>query len=497
MSVVTRIYKAPDSVQRELFHADHPRGKPVHGDGSKPPGSHTTQSADGAIVLKAKVLVVDDETSVCSLLRSFLEGNGFQVAVAESSRDAREVAVAFQPDVALVDYALPDATALDLLRQFKELQPGLPVVILTGHASIELAVAAIKQGAQNFIAKPMNLRSLAVTLQQAVAEKRANRPSSGSNGTGFLEIPDPFVGSSRLIRELAEQAHKVAGCHSPVLILGATGTGKGVLARWLHAHSARAHEPFVDLNCAGLSRELLETELFGHQEGAFTGAIAAKSGLFEIADGGTIFLDDVGDMDPKVQPRLLKVLEERRFRRLGDLRDREVDVRLIAATYEDLNQLVQEKRFRSDLYFRINTLRLRLPPLSSRTEDIAPLCECILAMMAQKTGFPRPSLAPAALKLLQEYSWPGNVRELRNVLERALVLGCGPILRPEHLSFEQGVRFSSNDPGSLTLTDLEKLHIFRVLQEEHGRVPVAAKRLGIGRSSLYKKIKDYGIAPGT
>lgn len=308
------------------------------------------------------------------------------------------------------------------------------------------------------------------------------------------EISDPFVGCSRLIRDLAEQAHKVAGCHSPVLIQGATGTGKGVLARWLHSHSARADQPFVDLNCAGLSRDLLESELFGHQKGAFTGAIAAKSGLFEIADRGSIFLDDIGDVDPRVQPKLLKVLEERRFRRLGDVRDREVDVRFIAATHEDLNQLVREKRFRSELYFRINTIRLTLPPLSRRAEDIPGLCECILTSVAQKAGLPGASLSSEALKLLQEYSWPGNVRELRNMLERALVLGCGPILRPEHLSFEQGMLLSSDDPGRLTLSDLEKLHISRVLQEEHGRVPVAARRLGIGRSSLYKKIKDYGIA---
>ena len=316
----------------------------------------------------------------------------------------------------------------------------------------------------------------------------------GSNGRETLEIPDPFVGSSRLIREFAEQARKVAACDSPVLLQGATGTGKGVLARWLHAHSARANKPFVDVSCAGLSCELLEADLFGHQRGALNGASAAPSGLFEIADRGTIFLDEVIDIDSKVQPKLLGVLEKRRFRRLGDVHDRSVDIRFIAATQGDLNQLVQEKRFRSDLYFRINTIRLILPSLSRRPEDIPALCECILATAAQKAGLPRASLSPAALKLLQEYSWPGNVRELRNVLERALVLGFGPVLRPEHLTFERDMSLLSPDPGSLTLTDLEKLHIRRVLQEEHGRVQSAARRLGIGRSSLYKKIKDYQIA---
>ena len=448
------------------------------------------------IRLKRKVLIVDDESSIRCLLRSFLESKGYEVAEADSSRAAQDLVPAFRPDVALVDYALPDATALDLLRHIKQLQPGMPVVVLTGHATVELAVRAIKQGAHNFVAKPVHLAALAVTLQKAIEENENPLPAA-ANGKSTLEIPDPFVGSSSLIRELGQQALKVAQSQSPVLIQGATGTGKGVLARWLHAHSPRANEPFVDLNCAGLSREFLETELFGHEKGAFTGAVTAKSGLFEIADGGTIFLDEVGDVDSQVQPKLLKVLEERRFRRLGDVRDLFVDVRFIAATHEDLGMLVQEKKFRSDLYFRINTIRLTVPPLSRRPEDIPALADRILTMLAFTMRLPQTSLTPAALKQLQEYSWPGNVRELRNVLERSLVLGCGRTIGPEHLSFEEDMNLAPADAGSMTLTDLERVHIVRVLREEHGRVQVAARRLGIGRSSLYKKIKDYGIAMGS
>jgi DNA-binding NtrC family response regulator len=445
--------------------------------------------------LKRKVLVVDDESDIRSLLGSFLRAKGYEVAEADSSHAAQEIVPSFKPDVALVDYALPDATALDLLRRLKDLQPGIPVVILTGHATVELAVRAIKQGAQNFVAKPVHLASLASTLEKAIAENDIRDiPAPGASS---LEVPDPFVGSSPLIAELAEQARKVAHSQSPVLIQGATGTGKGVLARWLHANSSRSAEPFVDLNCAGLSREFLETELFGHEKGAFTGAVTAKSGLFEIADGGTIFLDEIGDVDPQVQPKLLKVLEERRFRRLGDVRDRCVDVRFIAATHEDLGFLVQEKRFRSDLYFRINTIRLSIPPLARRGEDIPVLADRILTMLAMKMRLPQTSLTPAALRMVQEYSWPGNVRELRNVLERALVMGAGRTIGPEHLSFEEDMSLSANDLGSMTLNDLERVHIERVLREERGRVQVAAKRLGIGRSSLYKKIKDYGIELGS
>ena len=445
--------------------------------------------------MKPKVLVVDDENSVRSLLHSFLETKGYEVAEAESSRAAQELVPAFCPDVAVVDYALPDANALDLLRRLKDLQPGMPVVILTGHASIELAVRAIKQGAQNFVAKPVHLATLAETLDKAIAERK--QAAGSANKKASLEIPDPFVGSSRLIRDLAEQAHKVAQSQSPVLIQGATGTGKGILERWLHANSARAGEPFVDLNCAGLSRDFLETELFGHERGAFTGAVTAKSGLFEIADKGTIFLDEIGDVDPQVQPKLLKVLEEKRFRRLGDVRDRAVDVRFIAATHEDLGILVQEKQFRSDLYFRINTIRMIVPPLAQRREDIPALADRILTLLTLAMRSPQTSLTPAALKRLQEYSWPGNVRELRNVLERALVLGGERTIGPEHLSFEENRSLREAEVGSMTLTDLERLHIERVLREERGRVQAAAKRLGIGRSSLYKKIKDYGLVVGS
>lgn len=319
-------------------------------------------------------------------------------------------------------------------------------------------------------------------------------PIAAPNGNGILDPPDAFVGSSVLIRELAEQAHKVAGSESPVLIQGATGTGKGGLARWLHVNGSRADGPFVDLNCAALSREFLETELFGYASGAFTGAVTAKAGVFEMADQGTIFLDEIGGIDPLAQAKLLSVLEEGRFRRLSDVLDRSVDVRFIAATCEDLGPLVQEKRFRRDLYFRINTIRLTIPPLSRRPEDIPVLVDRILTTLSLSMHLPQTSLTPVALKALQEYTWPGNVRELRNMLERALVLGCGRTIDREHLFFEEELGPCPSDRASMTLTDVARLHIIRVLREEHGRVKRAAHRLGIGRSSLYKKLKDYNIS---
>jgi transcriptional regulator with GAF, ATPase, and Fis domain len=306
---------------------------------------------------------------------------------------------------------------------------------------------------------------------------------------------DPFDLPSAAMRALAEDASRVALSDSPVLILGETGVGKGVLARWLHDHGARADEAFVDLNCASLSRELLETELFGHEKGAFTGAVAAKEGLLEVAHRGTLFLDEIGDVDQAVQPKLLKVLEEKRFRRLGDVRDREVDVRLVAATHQDLSEAVREKRFRSDLYFRISALPLVIPPLRERPEDVAALAPSLLARIGADLGRHDLALSPEAVEALQEYGWPGNTRELRNVLERAAILSREQVLVPRDLRFSSALEGASPAADSrLTLEEVERRHIERVLGEEGGHVERTARRLGVPRSSLYERIKRLAIA---
>jgi transcriptional regulator with PAS, ATPase and Fis domain len=305
---------------------------------------------------------------------------------------------------------------------------------------------------------------------------------------------DPFIGTSPAIRALADQARKILSTESPVLILGETGTGKGVLARWLHENSPRAEEAFVDLNCAGLTRELLETELFGHEKGAFTSATASKQGLFEVAHRGSIFLDEVGDVDLQIQPKLLKVLEEKRFRRLGDVRDRQVDVRLIAATHQDLGQLVREKRFRDDLYFRISTIPLSFPSLRERIEDIPTLAQYMLDKVSADLGRGELRLDQGCIQALQAYAWPGNIRELRNVIERAVLLSDQKNITLNDLHFDGHAQVGAPFlDSSLTLLELEKQHIERVLQEERGRVEKAAKRLGIPRSSLYQKIKKHQI----
>jgi transcriptional regulator with PAS, ATPase and Fis domain len=305
---------------------------------------------------------------------------------------------------------------------------------------------------------------------------------------------DPFVGTSTAIRSLAEQAHKVLLTDSPILILGETGSGKGVLARWIHANSSRSEEAFVDLNCAGLSRDLLETELFGHEKGAFTSATAAKQGLFEVAHRGTIFLDEIGDVDLQIQPKLLKVLEEKRFRRVGDVRDRQVDVRLLAATHQDIGRLVSEKRFRGDLYFRISTIPLTFPALRTRKEDIPVIADYLLQKFAADLGRGEMKLSEECLDALQSYSWPGNVRELRNVIERAVLLSEQKTLGLRDLHFDgRGGGEMGYSHSNLTLMEVERLHIEHVLNEENGSVERAAKRLGVPRSSLYEKLKRHRL----
>jgi DNA-binding NtrC family response regulator len=448
-----------------------------------------------------KILIVDDEPGIRFGVRDFLESEGLEVDEADSIAAAERAVRDGRPDAIVLDHMLPDGTALDLLPRIRDLDPSVPVVVLTGHASIDLAVRAVKEGADQFLAKPVELPALLVMLQRLLETQREKRRQIAGRAKQAREAIDPFTGRSAAIRALADQARRVVASSSPILIEGETGSGKGVLARWLHRNGPRADEPFVDMNCAGLSREFLETELFGHEKGAYTGAVTSKQGLLEVAHRGVVFLDEIGDLDPQVQPKLLKVLEEKRFRRLGEVRDRQVDIQLLAASHQNLPQLVNENRFRGDLYFRISTIPLRVPPLRERSEDIPILVRGLLAALASDLGRRGLRLSPAAELALVAHAWPGNVRELRNVLERAVLLSGHEVLEPGDLCFDgpSGTVLSAPQlPGrdgesSLTLEQLERVHIERVLRELGGRVAEASQRLGIPRSTLYQKIKKFGL----
>jgi DNA-binding NtrC family response regulator len=376
-------------------------------------------------------LIIDDEPDIQFAIRDYLDVCGYAVSAADDCKTGLDAFKTLCPDVAIVDYRLPDGTVFDLLPSMREIDPNAPILVLTGHGSIDLAVRAIKEGAEQFFTKPVDLPALEVMIGRLCENLRNRRRQIAGRTTKERHALDPFEGTSPVIRRLATMAARVAGTDANVLITGETGTGKGVLARWLHLQGPRGEDPFMDLNCAGLSHDLLDSELFGHAKGAFTSALKDKPGLLEVANRGTLFLDEIGDMALPVQAKLLKVLEEQRFRRLGDVRDRTVDVRLIAATHQDMQGRLKGGEFRQDLYYRINTIELEVPPLRARSEDIVPLSYALLRHLTNDLGRGRREveLDGSAENALSQYAWPGNVRELRNVLERALLLSDGTLLR--------------------------------------------------------------------
>jgi DNA-binding NtrC family response regulator len=440
------------------------------------------------------ILIVEDDVRQRALLGEFLSANSLKALTAGNCLEAEHICRTHRPDAAILDYELPDGDALDLMTRLKTIDPSLPMIILTGQGSIQRAVEAVKLGADQFLTKPVDLATLNVLLQRSLANHQIRQVQLADKRRGYPHVPDPFLGKSARIQKLAEVAHKVLNTNSPVLIQGATGSGKGVLARWLHQNGPRAEWPFVDLNCAGLSKELLETELFGHEKGAFTGAVQNKVGLLEIGHKGTIFLDEIADLDLQVQPKLLKVVEEKHFRRLGDVRERFVDVRLIAATNRDFRELVRQKIFRDDLYFRISAISLSVPSLHERVEDIPVLARQLLDHVSADLGVHSVEISDEAMRYLQSYPWPGNIRELRNILERAVLLGDQKLLTAKDLHFDMRVDTDHFDDGAIaTLEEVERTQIERTLRILGGQVPEAAKRLGIPRSSLYNKIKQYRI----
>jgi DNA-binding NtrC family response regulator len=443
-----------------------------------------------ATFVSRRILLVEDDEELRYAYAAHLTANGFQVEEASDMAGAHKSFVATRPDVAVLDFRLPDGNALDLLHKFKELEPAVPIIVLTGFGTMELGVSLIKGGAEQCLAKPVESAALLMIVHRLLENSRNQQKTWANNTRRRRVVLNPFLGDSTAIRRLAEAAAKVANSQSPVLIQGETGCGKGVLATWLHENGPRSEESFVDLNCAGLTREFLESELFGHEKGAFTGAVNAKPGLLEVSHRGTLFLDEIGDIDPQVQPKLLKVVEEKRFRRMGDVRDRFIDVRLIAATHQDLRHLIETKVFRSDLYFRVSTVPLAIPPLRERQDDIPTIAQSLLNRICSDMARPPAQLSLKALERLRSYYWPGNIRELRNVLERALLFTDRTLLEPGDLAFEPGPEHRSNSYSpDWTLEELERFHIAAAFSGENQNVERTARRLAIAKSTLYQKLK--------
>ena len=442
------------------------------------------------------ILIVEDDPLLLEFLATGLESEGFAVVRADCLSRALVEVQRSTVHIILSDYHLGDGTAFDLLSWLKARDYHIPVIVLTGEASIDLAVQAVKNGAEQFIPKPVDIGFLTMMVNRTIKNFQFQQKDAAVKQERSRYKRDPFLGDSPAIRELMQVAKRAAETNITILIQGETGSGKGVLARWLHGLSSRANDSFVDLNCAALSRELFESEVFGHQKGAFTGAVSNKIGFLEAANHGTLFLDEIGDMDPQVQPKILKVVEEKRFYRLGDVLERKTDVQLIAATHRDLKKMADNGEFRSDLYFRISAMRLRIPPLRERIEDLPVITDRLLEQLSFDMKRGTLQITDNARRALEHYSWPGNIRELRNVLERAALLSDDCLIDNTCLEFESPLRqdfaHKAKDKG-LTLREMEKRFIVDALEAEGRNVVRAAKRLGMPKSSLYAKILEHQL----
>lgn len=436
--------------------------------------------------MKQNILVIDDDPLVQAAIATFLTEVGFAVHTAPTLAAARRSITERSYEAAIIDQLLPDGSGIDLIRDLRANSPDMAIVVITGAADIPLAVRAMQEGADNFLPKPLSFDSLLVFLKKSLEVRTLRRISRSRKR---LEKPHYFdFGVSSLMSAVQNMAKLAGNSDSPVIIMGETGVGKGVLARWIHENSSRSTGAFVEVNCSGLRGELLASELFGHTKGAFTSAVQDKQGLLDIADGGTLFLDEIGDMDISVQAQFLKVIEEKTYRRLGEVRTRTSDFRLICATNRNIvEDAEQNGKFRKDLLYRINVMPIVIPPLRERTEDI----ERISIHILKGLNYPIDRIPPDILSLFKTYSWPGNVRELRNMLERAVILSRGNVLTPElfdNLHIPGPSRTTLAEPvGGLEL--IERETIKSALKRARGNVVQAARELGISRATIYRRMK--------
>ena len=459
----------------------------------QPEASGTEQQQDRREAIR--VLAVDDERPTRLLMERELPRAGFQVEIAESGEEALATIRAQDFDVILLDLRMPGIGGMEALRRIRESEADAEVVILTGHPDVDTAIAAMKLGAYDYLTKPFKLAELEQVIRRAAERKHLQQENQALRRMVTQREPPPLiVGGSRTVMDLLATVRRIAPSDANVLITGPSGTGKGLVARVIHESSARAAGPFLVINCSAFQDQLLESELFGHEKGAFTGAVVSKQGLFEVAEGGSLVLDEVGEMSPAMQAKLLQVLDTREMRRVGGTRVHRLDVRIIAATNRDLPEAIRAGRFREDLYYRLNVVTLTLPALRERKEDIVPLIEHFLAQFGSAGYGPR-RFTPEALQVLVDYPWPGNVRELANTIERLLILTPGEVIGREDLP--PSIRSAQGSSGAAgSLADMERLHIGQVLKDTRGRKAQAARILGIDVKTLNLKIKRYGIGLG-
>jgi len=447
------------------------------------------------------ILIVDDERAIQKALRGVLEDEGYRVSVAGSAQEAVAQLQDESPDLVFLDIWMPGADGLEALADFKRIRPETAVVMISGHGTIETAVKATKLGAYDFIEKPLSLEKILLAATRALDHGRLERENRDLREQ--LARGQQIVGRSRLIEELRQQIGIAAPTNGRVLIHGENGAGKELVARAIHVQSARREGPFVEVNCAAIPEELIESELFGHERGAFTGAVSRRRGKFELADGGTLFLDEVGDMSVKTQAKVLRALEEQAFERVGGKDTLRVDVRVLAASNQNLPDLITQGRFREDLYYRLAVIPIEVPPLRQRTEDIPLLVEDFIHLFSGENAKRPKTISVEALAYFLSYDWPGNVRELRNMVERLVIMTPGDVIGPEALPPPLRPR----DPEATvedtqrekTLKEareaFERGYILSELRAHEWNMTRTAEKLGIERSHLYRKLKTYGITP--
>jgi len=451
---------------------------------------------------KAKILVVDDESSQRKMLKANLSLDGYQVFEADDGSDAIGKVTAEFFDLILMDNRMSQIDGIEALREIKKISPGIPVIIITAYASVETAVEALRAGAHDYLTKPLDIDELRIKVLQTLEFWRLKEENLiQKRRIENLFDASKIIGRSAKMREILETVAMVAPTEASVLILGESGTGKELIANALHQGSNRADKRFIKVNCAALPETLLESELFGHERGAFTGAVGRKPGRFELADGGTIFLDEIGELTPATQAKLLRVLQEREFEPLGSTRTVKVDIRIISATNRLIKEEVKKGAFREDLFYRLNVVPIDLPSLRERKEDIPLLVEHFLKIYNEKNGRKLQGFHPRALDAMMRYSWPGNIRELENVVERAVIL-----TRDEYVTFTElpeAVRGSSGDSEGMlvrqsfrlgmTIKEMERELIVKTLEDHDGNRTRTARILGITRRTLQHKLKDYSI----
>lgn len=447
---------------------------------------------------KLKILIVDDEVNLLKTLSDILSKNGYYVSVARNARTALRVLEKNGFDIALLDIRMPEMDGVELLERIKEKHAGIEVVIMTAYGTIETAIKSIKLGAYAYMLKPLDIDEMLMNIQKIVKLKSLTEEARFlqwqlEEKHGYKNI----IGNSEAMKQVVETIKKVSASDSTILTIGGSGTGKEMVSDAIHYSSRRYAKPYVKINCAAFPENLLESELFGYEKGAFTGADKQKKGKFEVADGGTLFLDEIGDMPLAMQAKLLRVLEKGEFERLGGNEVIKVDVRFIAATNQNLEKMIKERRFRSDLFYRLNTVIINLPPLMERKEDIHLLIEHFIEKFSTEMNKKAPRVVKEAMDLIISYPWPGNVRELANAIERATIFCEDGVIRPSDLP--PNVRAgdaetpSTETPVDLTLEALEKRHISNMLKRTNGNKNEAARMLGIHRETLYKKIKKFNI----